>query len=91
MPVTMPGRAMGSTSKSDTTSWPKKRLRAMAPDWHADDRAVILAAFGTADRLAAWLDTEPFGMAWRSYGADRLGRKVADAVRGGVVGQEVRA
>ncbi|MNF68751.1 hypothetical protein D3C84_506170 [compost metagenome] len=31
MPVTMPGRAMGSTSKSDTTSWPKKRLRAMAP------------------------------------------------------------
>ena len=67
------------------------RLRAMAPDWHADDRAVILAAFGTADRLAAWLDTEPFGMAWRSYGADRLGRKVADAVRGGVVGQEVRA
>lgn len=67
------------------------RLRAMEADWHSDDRDVILAAFGTAERLAEWLDTEPFGMAWRSYGSDRLGRKVADAVRGGLVGQEVRA
>ncbi len=59
-------------------------LRKMAAAWSGDDMAVILAAFGTAEQLAAWLDErEPFGLPWRSYGADRLGRKIADAVMAG--------
>ena len=56
-------------------------LRAMAREWNEQDREVIVAAFGTADSLAAWLDSEPFGMAWRAYGPARLGSKIAEVVR----------
>ena len=44
MPVTIPGRAIGSTKRSEITFWPKKRNRDSANATHVPRTSAIAAA-----------------------------------------------